>query len=92
METILGRENMMAAYRRVVANKGAPGIDAMTVDQLKAYLTVHWPHIREDLLADRYRPAPVRGEKSPSPAAKGCGNWASRPYWTGSSSRRCIRC
>ncbi|MDW9905934.1 hypothetical protein GOA77_29535 [Sinorhizobium meliloti] len=38
METILGRENMMAAYRRVVVNKGAPGIDKMTVDQLKPYL------------------------------------------------------
>jgi RNA-directed DNA polymerase len=71
METILGRENMMAAYRRVVANKGAPGIDAMTVDQLKAYLTVHWPHIREDLLADRYRPAPVRGVEIPKPGGKG---------------------
>lgn len=38
METILSRENMMAAYRRVVANKGAPGVDKMRVDQLKPYL------------------------------------------------------
>lgn len=71
METILSRENLMAAYRRVVANKGAPGIDKMTVDQLKPYLATHWPHIREDLLADRYRPAPVRGVEIPKPGGKG---------------------
>jgi RNA-directed DNA polymerase len=71
METILSRENMMAAYRRVVANKGAPGIDKMTVDQLKPYLTTHWPHIREELLADRYGPAPVRGVEIPKPGGKG---------------------
>jgi RNA-directed DNA polymerase len=61
MEMIVSRENMMAAYRRVVANKGAPGIDEMTVAQLKRYLSDHWPCIREDLLAGGYRPAPVRG-------------------------------
>ncbi|WP_245372286.1 group II intron reverse transcriptase/maturase [Rhizobium leguminosarum] len=71
METILGRENMMAAYRRVVANKGAPGIDKMTVDQLKPYLAEHWPRIREELLAGRYRPAPVRGVEIPKPGGKG---------------------
>ncbi|NNH57421.1 group II intron reverse transcriptase/maturase [Rhizobium laguerreae] len=66
METILSRENMMA-----VANKGAPGIDKMTVDQLKPYLAEHWPRIKEDLLADRYRPAPVRGVEIPKPGGKG---------------------
>ena len=71
MEAILSRENMMAAYRRVVANKGAPGIDKMSVEQLKPYLAEHWPRIREDLLADRYRPAPVRGVEIPKPGGKG---------------------
>ncbi|HXV25317.1 MAG TPA: group II intron reverse transcriptase/maturase [Alphaproteobacteria bacterium] len=71
METILSRENMMAALRRVVANKGAPGIDKMSVEQLKPYLTQHWPRIREELLADRYRPAPVRGVEIPKPGGKG---------------------
>lgn len=71
METILGRENMMAAYRQVVANKGAPGIDRMTVEQLQPYLAEHWPRIREDLLAGRYRPAPVRGVEIPKPGGKG---------------------
>ncbi|CAH2407568.1 group II intron reverse transcriptase/maturase [Mesorhizobium ventifaucium] len=71
MEMILSRENMMAAYHRVVRKKGAPGIDEMTVEQLKSHLTEHWPRIREELLAGRYRPAPVRGVKIPKPGGKG---------------------
>jgi RNA-directed DNA polymerase len=71
MEMILSRENMMAAYRRVVRNKGAPGIDEMTVEQLKPYLTAYWPRIREELLAGHYRPAPVRGVEIPKPGGKG---------------------
>jgi RNA-directed DNA polymerase len=71
MEMILSRENMMAAYRRVVRNKGAPGIDEMTVEQLKPHLTAHWLRIREELLAGSYRPAPVRGVEIPKPGGKG---------------------
>jgi len=67
MEEILGRENMMAALRRVVANKGAPGADGMPVEELRAYLVANWPRIKEDLLAGRYRPAPVRGVEIPKP-------------------------
>ena len=67
MEKIVSRENMMAAYHRVVANKGAAGVDQMTVAQLKAYLQEHWPRIREELLAGRYQPAPVRGVEIPKP-------------------------
>jgi RNA-directed DNA polymerase len=67
LEAILGRDNMMAALRRVEANKGAPGVDGMPVEELQAYLTAHWPRIKEDLLAVRYRPAPVRGVEIPKP-------------------------
>jgi len=71
MERIVSRENMMAAYRRVMANKGAAGIDRMTVEQLPPYLKERWPRIREELLAGRYRPAPVRGVEIPKPGGKG---------------------
>ena len=54
MEDILERENMFRALKRVRANKGAPGVDGMTVDQLPAYLKRHWPKIRRDLLDGRY--------------------------------------
>ena len=67
MEKIVSRENMMAAYHRVMANKGAPGIDRMTVEQLKPYLKEHWPRIKEELLDGRYRPQPVRGVEIPKP-------------------------
>jgi RNA-directed DNA polymerase len=67
MELIVSRENMMAAYARVVGNKGAAGIDEMTVADLKPFLVEHWPRIREDLLADRYRPQTVRGVEIPKP-------------------------
>jgi len=68
MEEILSRENLMAAYRRVKANKGAPGIDKMTVEQLWTFLEEHWATIREDLLEGRYEPAPVRGVDIPKPS------------------------
>jgi RNA-directed DNA polymerase len=71
MAAIVSRENMMTAYQRVMANKGAPGIDRMTVKQLKPYLMEHWPRIKEELLAGRYRPVPVRGVEIPKPGGKG---------------------
>jgi RNA-directed DNA polymerase len=71
MEQIVSRENMMTAYSRVKANKGAPGIDKMTVEQLKPYLVEQWPRIKEDLLAGRYKPSSVRGVEIPKPGGKG---------------------
>jgi retron-type reverse transcriptase len=67
MEEIVSRVNMMAAYRRVMANKGAAGIDRMTVEQLQPYLKEHWPRIKEELLEGRYRPQLVRGVEIPKP-------------------------
>src|ERR1035437_9263827 len=60
MEEIVERENLKEALRRVKANKGAPGVDAMTVNQLGDYLKQHWPAIREQLLNGTYRPKPVK--------------------------------
>ncbi len=54
---ILGRDNRMAELRRVVANKGALGVDGMSVDDLSRHLKAQWPRIKEDLLAGRYRPS-----------------------------------
>jgi RNA-directed DNA polymerase len=67
LEMILSRENMMAALRRVESNKGAPGVDGLTVGHLRGHLMAHWAAIKEDLLTDRYRPAPVRGVEIPKP-------------------------
>jgi RNA-directed DNA polymerase len=67
MEVIVSRGNMVRALRRVEANKGAPGIDKMTVEQLGPYLKAHWARIRQDLLSGQFRPSPVRGVNIPKP-------------------------
>jgi len=60
MEMVCERQNMRRALHRVLRNKGAPGIDGMTVEQLSGYLRRHWSKIETDLLAGRYGPLPVR--------------------------------
>lgn len=67
MEAVIERENMARAYRRVVANGGAPGVDRMPVDALLPHLTAHWARIKEELLEDRYQPQPVRIVEIPKP-------------------------
>lgn len=67
MELVVSRENMTRAYARVVGNKGAAGIDEMSVADLKPFLVAHWPRVKEDLLADRYQPQAVRGVEIPKP-------------------------
>jgi RNA-directed DNA polymerase len=70
-DEILQHENLLAALRRVKQNKGAPGVDGMTVEQLESYLTEHWPRIREELLSGTYCPQPVRKVDIPKPDGKG---------------------
>ena len=67
LEEVLCRENVMAAYRRVVSNAGAPGIDGMTVEELMPYCCEHWAAIRRKLFQGTYRPQPVRRATIPKP-------------------------
>ena len=67
MEEILRRENLIVALKRVQSNKGAPGFDGMTVDELPGYLREAWPAIREHLLDATYTPAPVLAVYIPKP-------------------------
>lgn len=60
MEEVLTRENLLLALKRVLSNKGAAGVDGMSVEQLKPYLKVHWAKIKAQLLAGSYEPQPVR--------------------------------
>ena len=68
MEEICHSENLMQALRRVQRNKGAPGVDGMTVAKLEPYLRAKWPGIREQLMAGTYRPQPVRAVEIPKPS------------------------
>lgn len=71
MEAVVDRENMLKAFRRVVGNKGAAGVDAMSVDELKPYLQTHWKGIKEQLLEGGYQPQPVRRVEIPKPGGRG---------------------
>jgi RNA-directed DNA polymerase len=68
LEQVVERENLMQALKRVRANKGAPGVDGMTVEDLGPYLKAHWIQIREELLSGRYEPQAVRGVDIPKSA------------------------
>src|SRR5438309_390981 len=67
MEEVCERENLKIALRHVQANKGSPGIDGMTVEQLPGHLKQHWPAIREHLLVGTYAPQPVKRVEIPKP-------------------------
>jgi RNA-directed DNA polymerase len=67
MEAVVERGNMTAAYRRVERNSGCPGVDRMTVDELKPYLQTHWERIKKELLEGRYKPSAVLAGEIPKP-------------------------
>jgi len=65
MERVVERGNVIAALKRVQKNKGSPGIDGMTVEELRVHLRETWPTLREQLLAGTYRPQPVKRQLIP---------------------------
>lgn len=67
LEEVLRRENLMKAYRRVLSNGGAPGMDGLTVDDLMPFCREHWMRIRKDLRSGHYFPKPVRKVEIPKP-------------------------
>lgn len=67
MEKACERRNLLAALKRVRQNAGSPGSDGMTVEALSDHLRVHWPRLREELLAGRYQPQLVRRVAIPKP-------------------------
>jgi len=67
LEQMLEGENLRLAYKRVVQNGGAPGVDGVTVAELQAYLKTHWETVKAELLAGTYRPAPAQRVEIPKP-------------------------
>ncbi len=68
METILSRENMSKAYKKVKSNKGAGGVDGISVEEVHEYLKENWPSIKERILARKYKPQPVLRVEIPKPS------------------------
>lgn len=67
MEVILNAENLKRAYKAVVKNGGAPGIDGVTTEDLKSYLAGNWNQVRKELLNGTYKPKPVKRVEIPKP-------------------------
>ncbi|MGK7295549.1 MAG: group II intron reverse transcriptase/maturase [Candidatus Wenzhouxiangella sp. M2_3B_020] len=67
LEAVVCRENMQRAWQRVRSNRGAAGVDGLTIDQTAERLRTEWPRIREELLAGSYQPQPVRRVDIPKP-------------------------
>lgn len=67
MEAVCQRGNLMAAYERVLKNKGAAGVDGIGPAEFKAHLQSHWPTIKARLLAGEYIPLAVRRVDIPKP-------------------------
>jgi len=68
MEEVVERSNLKLAYQRVVENKGAPGVDDVSVPEFKGWLKMHWPSVKIALLEGRYLPRPVRRVDIPKPS------------------------
>jgi RNA-directed DNA polymerase len=71
MDEVLRRENLVAAYKRVVRNDGAPGVDGMTVDALEKLPREHFTRIWEEMRNGTYQPQAVRRVEIPKPDGKG---------------------
>jgi RNA-directed DNA polymerase len=67
MEEVTAPDNLNRAYRQVRANKGAAGVDGMSVDEVRAWYAVHKDAFIVSLLDGSYQPQPVRGVEIPKP-------------------------
>lgn len=71
LERVLEPDNLKSAWKQVKANQGAPGVDAMSIEEFPAFAKEHWPQLRESLLNGSYRPSPLRQQLIPKPDGRG---------------------
>jgi len=71
MARVVERENLRKAWNQVRANRGAPGVDGMTLEEFPAFVRSHWPTVRQALLDGSYQPSPVRRVSIPKPGNRG---------------------
>ena len=65
VEHVVKRDNMLEAWKQVKANKGAPGIDGITIEEFTEYAHENWKGIKASLLDGTYKPAPVKRVEIP---------------------------
>ena len=71
MEEICSRNNLETSYKKVLQNKGAPGIDNIKVEEFKEFLKENWRTIKEKLLTGTYKPQAVKRVEIPKPNGGG---------------------
>jgi RNA-directed DNA polymerase len=71
IESVLDERNIQEAVKAVISNKGAPGIDGITTEEIKTVMQKQWPQIKQDILEGRYCPSPVRRVDIPKPDGSG---------------------
>ena len=67
LDAVLSFDNLARAWQRVKSNKGAPGIDGVTIEDWPAHARAHWPAQREQIKVGQYQPQPVRRVEIPKP-------------------------
>ncbi len=67
LDKILDRQNMYQAFKRVCSNKGASGVDGITVDEIDRYIRENWERIKVEIKERRYKPQPVLRVENPKP-------------------------
>lgn len=67
LNEILFRENMLIAYKKVISNKGASGVDGVTVEEIKDYVNQNWKDIKNQIKTRKYKPQPVKRVEIPKP-------------------------
>ena len=67
LEKILSDDNIKLAYKRVYANKGAGGVDGVTIQELEEYMKKYWNGIKKEIRERKYKPQPVLRVEIPKP-------------------------
>ena len=76
LERIFSKDNVRQAWKRVKANKGAPGIDKMSIDDFPEFARTHWQGIRDSLFSGNYQPLPVKRVEIPNQRGAVLVHWA----------------
>ena len=71
IEGVVNDYNMQEAMKAVIRNKGAPGIDGITTEEIKGVMQKQWPKIKQDILDGKYCPSPVKRVEIPKPDGSG---------------------
>ena len=71
MKLVVDRDNVQRAWKQVKANKGAPGIDGMHIEDFPAFAKENWTATRQALLDGTYQPTPLRRVTIPKPGGRG---------------------